>query len=97
MFDETKTPLIKFSTEINEKGELSIPYEKLKSLKEKGFKNVEVIIMGDSDQALQLNNIDPVLFKLIKEKQGIPDTAVLDFIHSKGSLADSKLDERINY
>ncbi|MDZ7766834.1 MAG: hypothetical protein U5K00_20860 [Melioribacteraceae bacterium] len=51
MTDETLTDVLKFQSEIDEKGNIQIPQEKLKQLHDKGFKKFKSLF---SDQLKML-------------------------------------------
>lgn len=89
MNDEMKTEVFSFYAEIDSEGELKIPKEKLKTLRQKGFKEVLVNIYGSARDAAENTGLDVQTFDKIKNVQSLPDLVVLDFIKSKGSLKNS--------
>lgn len=97
MTDETLTDVLKFQSEIDEKGNIQIPQEKLKQLHDKGFKKVQVVIFGSAKDAASEKGIDEESFELIRELQSLPDSVVLDFLHARGRLSKSDIKERIKF
>lgn len=95
MNKENLTAVFNFETEITKNGEMNLPIEKLRELYAKGFKKVNVVFFGSSEEAAADMDLDLELFNKIKDLQGLPDTVVLDFLTSKGALKDSKIEERI--
>lgn len=97
MNDENLTVIYKFEAKLDSKGEFNIPKEEIKSLYEKGFKNVEVLILGSSLSAAESSGIDINLYNNIKTRQSLPDTVVLDFLSIKGKLAGTDYKNKVRF
>lgn len=95
MDKENLTAIFNYESEIGENGEVNFPAEKLKELHDKGFKKVNIVFFGSSENAASELDIDLDMFNKIKDLQGLPDTVVLDFLTVKGALKNSKIEERI--
>jgi len=94
MSDENLSVIHKFETEIEEDGSIKIPKEELKSLREKGFGKINVVVLGSSGKAVQYKGYDESLFRKIKEVQVLPDDVVLGFLNVKGKLSGSEFEKR---
>lgn len=92
---DIKTKIFSFYSEINQEGELKIPKEELKSLREKGFNEVLVNVYGSARDAAANAGMDIQTFDKIKNVQSLPDSVVLDFLKTKGSLKDGGFKNKI--
>lgn len=72
---------------------IGILREKLNGLLEKGYSGLKIVVLGNAAEAADFKKDEAELFNKIKEKQGLPDEVVIDFMHSKGKLAGSNLHE----
>ncbi len=97
MNNENLTNIFSFESSIGDDGNIQIPLEKLKEIKENGFEKVQVVLFGSAENAVAEKGHDPNLFRKIKEIQTLPDSVILDFLNSKGKLANSKFEERIKF
>lgn len=97
MNEETLTDILKFQTEIDEKGNIKIPIEKLRLLREKGFKEVQVVMFGSAKDAASEKGIDKDSYELIRNLQSLPDSITLEFLNARGRLSKSDIKERIKF
>lgn len=91
------TKLLSFETKIKIDGSIDYPTDKLKKLRENGFEELKICIYGNSKKAAKYLEIDISLFNKIKSMQSLPDSVVLDFLKSKGSLTNFSIKKRISF
>lgn len=80
--------IFSFESEIKPNGELSLPKKELETLRENGFDKVTVVLLGSAEDAADLSGLSRETFQKIKKIQSLPDSVVLDFLNSKGTLKD---------
>lgn len=97
MSEESLSVIHKFETELRNDGSIEIPKDELKPLYDKGFRNINVVILGSSLSAVNSSGIDNNLFNNIKEMQTLPDSVVLDFLRIKGKLENKNFERKINF
>mgnify|MGYP005838381375 CR=1 FL=1 len=97
MNEKTLTDLLKFQAEIDSEGGIKFPREQLKLLREKGFKNVQVVMFGSAKDAASEKGVDAGSYELIRNLQSLPDSVALDFLNSRGKLSDTGIKERITF
>ncbi len=93
--DEIQSEIFEFETEIDEKGNIQYSKDQLKRLKDSGFKNVTIKIFGSSKNAASSLNLDLEKFEQIKKMQDVPESVVLDFMRSKGSVKSEELKSKL--
>lgn len=64
-------------------------------LRDSGYTYVSVDIKTSPEQELKKSQIDPELFRKIKEVQELPDWVVINLILAAGKLKDGNFKERI--
>lgn len=97
MNDEKYSPLFSIETKIGKDGEIKIPEENLLSLQEKGFSEIKIVVYADPKKLAESLAFDTVLFDKIREVQSLPGSIVLDFLTSKGKLANHNFESRISF
>ncbi len=95
MNEENLSKLFSFETNIKNDGSVELPIEEFKKLFNQGFREIKIDIYGTVSQALHNSKLDINLFNQVKLKQQLPDTVVLNFLKSKGSLTNSDIKKRI--
>src|SRR5690554_3686820 len=97
MNEENLSLIHKFDSKIDTDGSFNIPKDELKQLYDKGFRDIQVVILGSSISAVRRSGINDDLFKNIKERQALPDSVVLDFLRIKGILADTNYKNKVKF
>jgi hypothetical protein len=95
--DEDLSKLFELDLEINSGKTFQFPEDKLKELLSRGYRNIKVVVYGDSDSIIKESLIDANLYEEIKITQGLPGSVVLNFLHAKGSITSDKFKSRVNY
>ncbi len=90
MNKENISEIYSFISDIGDDGSLDIPKEKLLELKNKGFVQVTLLVLGESKLAAEKQGIDQNLYENIKKTQKIPGEIALDFLNTKGEIKDLK-------
>ncbi len=93
--NDIQSEILQFETEIDEDGNIHYSQEEFRKLKQVGFEKVTIKIFGLSKKAARSLNFDSELFETIKEKQGLPESVVLEFLNSKGSIKSETLKNKL--
>ena len=95
MADNINTLVYSFESEIGKDGDLHIPTNTLRKIREKGYKKIKVSIYGSSLLASKHLGFSEETFNKIKNVQSLPDTVVLDFLSVKGSISEKSFASRV--
>ncbi len=88
--------IIEKRIDISEQGNLNLLIEELKSLPEKGIKDISVLIESTEQIDFTSEGINESVYNKIKDLQELPDWVVYDLFKSQGSIVGKESFGKVN-
>ncbi len=88
--------LLEKKIDFSDPDSLNFLIKELKTLSDKGFREVSVLIEGSLNKSLSSEGIDEQVFTKILKLQNLPEWVVYDLFRTQGAISENEFDKKIN-